>query len=91
MKSLASLRKQAEVLKAQVKKAEENLQGCTVDFAENPSQPNFDALEEATSEYRKAFMLYESCISYIENYDFYRQCEKQEREEAECRRMAMSI
>ena len=91
MKSLASIKKQANVLKAQVKKAEENLQGCTVDFSENPNESNFVALEKATSEYRKAFMLYESCISYIENYDFYRQCEEKEREEAECRRMAMSI
>ena len=91
MKSLASLYKQADVLKAQVKNAENELQGATVNYTENPSQSNYDELEKATNEYRKVFMLFESCISYIENYDFYRQCEEQEREEAECRKMAMSI
>ena len=90
MKSLNSIKKQAEVLKAQVKVAEQNLQGCEVDYNAEPSVSNFEALEEARNEYRKAFSLYESCISYIENYDFYRQCEKLEREEAESRQMAMA-
>ena len=79
------------MLKAQAKVAEQNLQGCEVDYNAEPSVANFEALEEARNEYRKAFSLYESCISYIENYDFYRQCEKLEKEEAESRKMAMAI
>jgi hypothetical protein len=90
MKSLNNIKKQAELLKAQVNEAELTLQGCEVDFQEEQTKTNFDALEKAREEYRKTYMLYDSCISYIANYDFYRQCEKQEREEAECRRMALA-
>ena len=87
MKSLKSIKKQASALKEQVRIAEQDLQGCEHDYNLKPSEENALALQKARENYRKQYYLYESCISYINNYDFYRQCEQQEKEEAECRRL----
>ena len=87
MKPLKSIKQQASVLKEQVRIAEQNLQGCEYDYNQNQSKENDLALQSAKENYRKWYLQYESCISYINNYDFYRKCEKQEKEEAECRRL----
>ena len=87
MKTLASIKKQEILIKEQVRNAELNLQGCEVEFAENPSKENALALEQARESYKFIYYQHESIVNYIENYDFYRKCEEQEREEAECRRL----
>lgn len=90
MKSLKSIKKQAEVLKAQVADMELNLQGCEVDFAHNPNKETWEALEQARECYCKKFYEYESCISYINNYDFYHQCWEEEQDNAAMRKMYMT-
>ncbi|MBR1526946.1 MAG: hypothetical protein IKP36_05000 [Bacteroidaceae bacterium] len=87
MRTLGSIKKQAIVMKEQVRVAELELQGSEVTFAENPSKENALALERARENYKMLYYQHESIESYIEHYDFYRKCEQQEREEAECRRM----
>ena len=87
MKTLRSIQKQEVLMKEQVRIAELNLQGSEVEFAENPSEETAQALEKARESYKFIYYQHESIVSYIENYDFYRKCEEQEREEAECRKL----
>ena len=87
MKTLSSIKKQALAIKEQVRIAELELQGCEHDYSEEQSEVNAQALQAARDKYRMLYYQYESCVGYINNYDFYRQCEQQELEETECRRL----
>lgn len=80
MRALKNLKKDAAKYKQEVETALFMLQGSELDFNGNPCQENLDALEEAERFYKRANWAYESCLSCIRDYDFYRECERQEQD-----------
>jgi len=87
MRALKRLKRDAMKLKQEAEMALFLLQGSKAEFKSNPCQKTWDEMEEAEESYKRAHGMYESCLSCIRDYDFYRECERQE-QEMEARREA---
>lgn len=85
MRALKNLKKDALKLKQKVEIALFLQQASEEEFRNNPCKESWEELEKAELEYKRIYTEYDGCLSCIRNYDFYRECERQEREMEERR------
>lgn len=91
MITVSRLQAQKRQLECKLAKAQQNLIQREEEFAKSDEFNVYVMLMEAKDVVNSLYWQLKSVTHYIENFDFYKECERQEREEREAKSVYINI
>ena len=91
MMTVSRLKAQRKQLECKLAEAQQNLIHCEEEFAKSDEFNVYVMLMEAKDVMNSLYWQLKSVIHYIDNIDFYKECERQEREERDAKSVYINI